>query len=127
MPASFQELFRQRANDDGDGWRLPASDELLDGWGLHDADLRTWVRPRLTDWSLNCFVSPLDAPAMRRSQLPRRYIAAVADDYPAKAVFAPIADRAEADGCQIHSVNTGHDVMLEAPRQLTDIIVTAAD
>lgn len=66
MPAPFQTLFRQHADEEGDGWRLPANDGLLDGWGLHDSDLREWVRPRLTDWSLNCFTSPLHAPTMRR-------------------------------------------------------------
>ena len=40
MPAPFQELFRQGASDAGDGRRLPANDQLLDGCGLHEADLR---------------------------------------------------------------------------------------
>ena len=34
----------------------------LVGAALHAPDLRAWVRPQLTDWSLNCFTSPLDAP-----------------------------------------------------------------
>lgn len=126
MPAPFQERFRQLAEDEGDGWRLPANDGLLDGWGLHDADLRAWVRTRLTDWSLNCFTSPVDAPALRRSDLPRRYVMADAQEYPAKAVFGPIAAKAEADGCRIHRVDTGHDVMLEAPQALADIILATA-
>ena len=40
MPAPFQELFRQGASDPGDGRRLPANDQLLDGCGLHEAGLR---------------------------------------------------------------------------------------
>lgn len=125
MPPLFQAMFRQRAEEEGDGWRLPANDGLLDVWGLHDAELRTWVRQRLTDWSLNCFTSPLEAPAMRRSQLPRTYVAGNADAYPAKAAFGPISERAEADGCRLHRTNTGHDVMLEAPRELADIVLDA--
>ena len=127
MPAPFQELFRKRAEEEGDGWRLPANDGLLDVWGLHDPDLRAWVRPRLTDWSLNCFTSPVDAPAMRRAELPRRYVAADADEYPAKAAFGPISQKAEADGCRVHRVNTGHDVMIESPTELAEILLTAAD
>ena len=125
LPAAFQTLFRQRADEDGDGWRLPANDGLLDGWGLHDADLREWVRPRLTDWSLNCFTSPLDAPTMRRAELPRHYVAADADEYPAKAAFGPIADKAAADGCAIHRLNTGHDIMLEAPHELAEVLLAS--
>lgn len=123
MPPPFREMFRQRAEEEGDGWRLPANDSLLDVWGLHDPELRAWVRPRLTDWSLNCFTSPLEAPAMRRSQLPRTYIAGDADAYPAKAAFGPISQRAGSDGCRVHRIDTGHDVMLEAPRELADIVL----
>ena len=123
MPTPFQTLFRQRAKEEGDGWRLPANDGLLDVWGLHDSELREWVRPRLTDWSLNCFTSRLDAPTMRRAELPRRYISADADDYPAKAAFGPIADKAEADGCAIHRLDTGHDIMIEAPHGLSEMLL----
>lgn len=126
MPAVFQDMFRQRAADEGDGWRLPANDALLDGWGLHDPDLRAWVRPQLTDWSLTCFTSPVDAPAMRRAELPRIYAAADADEYPAKAAFGPIADKAEADGCRIYRFDTGHDIMIEAPQKLADALLATA-
>ena len=127
MPLPFQAMFRQRAADEGDGWRLPADDALLDVWGLLDADLRLWVRPRLTDWSLNCFTSPLDAPRLHRNALPRVYVAADGDDYPARAAFAPIASAAQADGCRIEHLATGHDMMLEAPRALADIVLEVAD
>jgi hypothetical protein len=46
------------------------------------------------------------------------------DDYPAKAAFGPIADKAEADGCQIHRFDSGHDIMLEAPREFVDVLLT---
>lgn len=126
LPAPFQALFRQRAEEEGEGWRLPASDGLLDVWGLHDPDLRGWVRRRLTDWSLNCFTSPVDAPTMRRADIARSYLSADGDDYPAKAAFGPIANKAEADGCQIHRFDTGHDIMLEAPRKFADVLLATA-
>ena len=119
-------MFRQRAIDEGDGWRLPANDGLLDVWGLHDPDLRGWVRPQLTDWSLNCFTSPLDAPQRRRGTISRAYVAADGADSPAKAAFGPIAAAAQADGCRLERLATGHDVMLEAPQALADIIAGAA-
>ena len=36
MDPPFQQMWRQRAQDDGDGWLLPATDGLLDVWGIHD-------------------------------------------------------------------------------------------
>lgn len=120
-------MFRDIAARDGDGWRLPANDGLLDAWGLHDPELRAMVRPQLTDWSLNCFTSPLDAPLMRRAGVARHYISANADAYPAKAAFGPISERAQADGCGLHHVPTGHDVMIEAPGQLTDTLRRLVD
>lgn len=123
MTTASQQMWRQRAAQEGDGWRLPASDGLLDIWGLHDPGLRQWVRPRLTDWSLNCFTSPVDAPAMRRGKLPRRYVSGNGDRYPAKATFGPIADKAEADGCPLSQLNTGHDLMIEAPDDLAALIL----
>jgi pimeloyl-ACP methyl ester carboxylesterase len=126
MPPAFQALFRQRAQEEGEGWRLPANDGLLDVWGLHDPDLRAWVRRRPTDWSVNCFSSPVDAPTMHRGELPRTYLMADADNYPAKAAFGPIARKAEADGCQIHRFDTGHDIMLEAPRKFVEVLLATA-
>ena len=127
MPPPFQAMFRQRAVDEGAGWRLPANDGLLDVWGLHDPSLRAWVRPQLTDWSLNCFTSPVALPDMHRSKLRRVFVAADAENYPAKAAFGPIADKAHADGCTLQRVDAGHDLMLERPRELADILLALAE
>ena len=40
---------------------------------------------------------PADAPTMQRGELPRSYLAADTEGYPAKAVFGPIANMAEAE------------------------------
>ena len=65
---------------------------------------------------------PVDAQTMQRrtpAQLPGgRY-----RELPAKAAFGPIANKAEADGCQIHRFDTGHDIMLEAPKEFADVLL----
>ena len=63
---------------------------------------------------------------MRRSDIPRSYLVANAENYPAKAAFGPIAEQAEADGCSIHRLDTGHDMMLEAPEEFADVVLTIA-
>lgn len=124
MPTSFQERFRSVADSDGDGWRLPASDALLDVWGLDDPGQRRWVRERLTDWSLRCFESACRIPGEKRTSLRRWYVAG-SKDCPSCTVFAPMAERAGADGCAVVPIDAGHDVMIESPHELADVILEA--
>ena len=126
MPAPFQQRFRDLARDEGDGWRLPASDALLDVWGLRSSGDRQWVRERLTDWSLNCFESPSVAPDRRIASLPRWYVGGT-DECPSHAVFGAIGELAAAAGCTLVGVASGHDVMIEAPEELASVIVATLE
>jgi pimeloyl-ACP methyl ester carboxylesterase len=126
MPPPFQEAFRRSAEADGDGWRLPANDGLLDVWGLHDPEDREWVRQRLTDWSLRCFQSPVRLPAGARARLPRTFLRGAAEGYPARVAFGAQAQRADADGCRVVELPTGHDMMIEAPRAVADVLSSVA-
>lgn len=126
MPQPFQEAFRRSAEADGNGWRLPADDRLLDVWGLHDPDDRRWVRQRLTDWSLPCFETPVRLTRGGRARLARTFLSGTAEDYPARAAFGALAHRAATDGCRVIEVPTGHDMMIEAPREVADLLSAAA-
>jgi pimeloyl-ACP methyl ester carboxylesterase len=126
MPEPLREMLQASAAESGEGWRLPPSPGLLDIWGLRKQADREWVGPRLTEWSLNCFASPLHAPEMRRAALRRVYVAAAADAYPGRSTFEPIANRASAEGSEIVSIESGHDVMIEAPAPLAEAILAAA-
>lgn len=125
MPPLFQGRFRARAEEVGDGWRLPADDSLLDVWGLHDPVDRQWVGANLTDWSLRCFESPVDAPTRALHSIPRWYVSG-AGDHPASATFAAIGKSAEADGCTLITLACGHDVQVERPGELASVIHDAA-
>lgn len=126
MPLPFQEAFRRSAEVDGDGWRLPANDRLLDVWGLHDPDDREWVRQRLTDWSLPCFETPVRLPRGGRAELARTFLCGVAEGYPARVAFGAQARRAAADGCRVVELPTGHDSMIEAPDEVADVLAAVA-
>jgi hypothetical protein len=63
---------------------------------------------------------------MHRTEIRRSYLSANAEEYPAKAVFGPIADKAHAYGCRIHRFDTGHDIMIEDPRKFADALLTTA-
>lgn len=124
MPPPFREAFRARAAEHGDGWRLPASDALLDVWGLRDPEHRDWVRERLTDWSVRCFESPSPTAREVLAEVPRWFVVA-AGDHPSASAFQAVAQVAAADGCRVVSVPSGHDVMVEAPEALAAVIVDA--
>jgi pimeloyl-ACP methyl ester carboxylesterase len=68
LPEAIQNLFREQANAHGEGWRLPASEDLLDLWGLQPGDARDYVRRRLCDFSLSCFEQKA---RFQRMRLPR--------------------------------------------------------
>jgi pimeloyl-ACP methyl ester carboxylesterase len=122
IPPEHQAWFRQLAIDEGDGWRLPPTKQLLDLWGLHDEHDRQWAWERLTDSSLPCFESAVRAPQRRFASLPRIYVAATADDYPLRPVFEPIVNRLRDDGCRLVEVPTGHEIMIQAPEKVAQLV-----
>lgn len=124
MPPSFQDRFRSIAADEGEGWRLPASEALLDVWGIDDPNDRTWISERMSDWSLVCFESPMNAPTDALEDLPRWFVAGIRD-CPARGVFASMAAAAGEAGCSVVEASTGDDVMIEDPDMLTAVIVDA--
>jgi pimeloyl-ACP methyl ester carboxylesterase len=126
MPPPFQDRFRSLAADQGDGWRLPANDGLLDVWGLHDPADRQWVRERLSDWSLPCFETPVRLPTGGRGRVLRTHVAGAGEQYPARAAFAPFAARARDDGARVVELPTGHDMMVEAPDDVAKLLLEAA-
>jgi pimeloyl-ACP methyl ester carboxylesterase len=122
IPEEYQGWFRQLATDQGDGWRLPPVEQVLDLWGLRDDVDRRWAWEHLTDWSLPCFESAARVPTRRIASLPRTYVAATAEDYPLRPVFEPIANRLRDEGCEVVEIATGHEIMIQAPDRVADLI-----
>jgi pimeloyl-ACP methyl ester carboxylesterase len=53
-------LFRSRAADTGDGWRVPAGPPFdAAGFGVEDPDDAAWVNRRMTDHPLAAFADPI--------------------------------------------------------------------
>ena len=121
MPPHFRQVFRDRARHEGDGWRLPATESLLDVWGVRDVELRRWIAEHLTDWSLRCFESPSTAPRSVLRRVPRWYVAGTVA-CPARDAFEAVAERADVDGATLVDLPAGHDVMLEDPAGLAGVV-----
>ena len=123
MPAAVAQMFRSQANTDGDGWRLPAGEAQLDLWGLKPGPARAFVRDRLTDFSLHCFEQPVGLAGNLASSVPRTYIAAVGEGYPARAVFQRFSEKARHEQWTYSELQTGHDCHVEMPDAFVELLV----
>jgi pimeloyl-ACP methyl ester carboxylesterase len=122
LPPDIGAHFRDVAQKNGDGWRLPGGEGHLDLWGLKPGEARDFVRARLCDFSLRCFDEPLLLPANRRSSIPATFVACVADGYPARPVFEPFARKARASTWDVVEVQTGHNCHVERPAEVANIL-----
>jgi pimeloyl-ACP methyl ester carboxylesterase len=115
LPETVAQSFRRQANDQGEGWRLPAGEKQLDMWGLKAGPAREFVRSRLSDFSLNCFEEAIAIPKNAAATIPRGFIACVAEGYPARPIFQRFGDRAKQEGWNYSELPTGHDCHVEMP------------
>ncbi|HEX7797828.1 MAG TPA: alpha/beta hydrolase [Vicinamibacterales bacterium] len=124
LPVPTQNTFRTLASQGG-GWRMQPTTRLMDLWGLEDGPARRFVEERLCDFSIRCFEEAVAAPSSAAASLPRTYIASVKEDYPARVVFAPFANRAKAEGWSYHELEGGHDCQAELPEALSELLLRA--
>ena len=115
LPETIAQSFRQQADNTGEGWRLRASEKQLDMWGLESGHARDFVQSRLSDFSLNCFQEAIRIPANAAAKLPRRFIACVAEEYPARPIFRRFGHLAKQEGWNYNELPTGHDCHVEMP------------
>ena len=113
----------QKLAEQGGGWRIRPNERLLDLWGLEDDSARAFVQKRLADFTIRCFLQPVEAPTHAAHNLPRSYIASVKPGYPAKAVFDQFAARARREGWLYHELLTGHDAQDEMPAALCELLL----
>jgi len=123
-PAATAARYRELAASAGDGWRVPASERFLDQWGVTDPALRALVGPRLTDFPLSCATDPVVFDPAARDGLPTAYVRHTA---PALASLAASERAASERGWDVHELACGHDMMLEAPEPVADLLTAWSD
>ncbi|MFI1301904.1 alpha/beta fold hydrolase [Streptomyces sioyaensis] len=103
----------------GDGWRLPASPDFLDLWGVTDPDLRAWVAPRLTDFPLRCQTDRVDHDPSALDRIRKVYVRHTAPPLPSLTGFYA---QALAAGWETYDLPCGHDMMLATPEATADLL-----
>jgi pimeloyl-ACP methyl ester carboxylesterase len=122
-PPAVGERYLELARTSGDGWYVPASDRFLDQWGVTDGRLRSLVGARLTDFPLRCVTEPSVYDPSALDALRKVY---VRHTEPPLASLEASADVALGAGWEFHDVPCGHDMMLEAPGTVADLLETVA-
>jgi pimeloyl-ACP methyl ester carboxylesterase len=128
LPQAIAQVFQSMANEQGDGWRLPAGDFLLDVWGTRDLAHRAKIRQDLSDFTIRCFEEVLHLPSGEARNKPRGYIASgLKHEYPARTVFETFVEEARADGWLLMQVDAGHTCEVEKPEEVARAISAFVD
>jgi len=128
LPQGIAQNFQSMANEQGDGWRLPAGDFLLDVWGTRDPAHRAKVRRDLCDFSIRCFEEVLDLPFGHAQNKSRGYIAGgLNHEYPARTVFERFVKEARSGGWLLLQADAGHTCEVEKPDEVARAIAAFVD
>ncbi|NQW10278.1 MAG: alpha/beta fold hydrolase [Alphaproteobacteria bacterium] len=107
----------EAARTRGNGWRIPPTPAAT--FLVNEAD-RAWVDAKCTDLPLACFTEHLHLSGAADRITDRVYIRA--SGYP-NPTFDTALATARAAGWPCHEVPVGHDVMVDAPEELTRILL----
>lgn len=101
--------------------------EIAARWAITDPDDQAFVLPRLAPQPTMTFAQPLrvghsatDADSAAATALRREFILC------RESGFDAVAQQAAAQGWGVHHIDTGHDPMITAPAELTDILLEIA-
>jgi pimeloyl-ACP methyl ester carboxylesterase len=113
---------RQAAEQEGDGWQVPAFVSLF---GLIDAADLEWATPKFTPHPLASLTEALTYSTPLEDQpFSRTYILATAPERPHFAAAHASVEHHPA--WRVEKIATGHDIMLTRPDELTQILLSLA-
>ena len=120
LPDAQRALQLDLARDIGDGWKVPPIPAEV--FNVNPAD-RAWVDAQCTMQPLATFQQPITLTG--RFSTPQNTTFILASGF-AGSPFPPFYERALAQGWRTMTLPCGHDVMLDQPQDLTDILVGIA-
>jgi len=118
--ASVEAMVRSR----GEGWWVPLDVEpTLDHYGVVDPAERRWMAERLVPHPWKTLDDRLRLPTGRGRALPRTFVLCTRG----RSSPGQGAERAQREpGWRFREIDTGHDAMVTAPRELADLLLEAA-
>jgi pimeloyl-ACP methyl ester carboxylesterase len=123
QPPEILQLFEDSTRKDGEGFKLPAV-LTAEAFGVTTADDLSWVRPRLNAHPARTKSDPVSRRHPRAARIPRTFI--YCND-PAVGPFGQFAEAIRNDkSWRYEELATGHDAMITAPRELTQILLSLA-
>lgn len=123
----FLESLRTRADEHGDGWRVPPPVPAADGslFGVTDLETVRWMGDNLTPHPLAAWTDQVSLTSPEADRIPRTYVECVRPPGQAKPYLLDQA-RARQAGWDYVRVRTGHDVMLTEPRFVAGLMARIA-
>jgi pimeloyl-ACP methyl ester carboxylesterase len=120
LPDAQRAMQLDLARDAGDGWKVPPIPAEV--FNVNPADC-AWVDAQCTMQPLATFQQPIRLNG--RFSTPQNTTFILAGGF-ADSPFPPFYERARAQGWATMTLPCGHDVMLDQPQELTDILVGIA-
>jgi len=120
LPEAQRELQLELAHNVGDGWKVPPIPAEV--FNVNAAD-RAWVDRQCTMQPLATFQQPLTLNASLAVPHDATFILATGF---ADSPFPPFYEQARTKGWRTMTVACGHDVMLDEPQELTNILAAIA-
>lgn len=117
LPDTLRGRMRSRAQAEGEGWRAPPIPAEV--YNVN-ADDRDWVDRQCTPHPMGCFTQPVALTGGIDDISDVTYIYAA--DYSA-GPFEPFYRKAQARGWTTRTLRCGHDVMLDRPDELAQILL----
>jgi pimeloyl-ACP methyl ester carboxylesterase len=117
LPAEQRDAQVQGALEGGDGWRVPPIPAEV--FNVNPRD-RSWVNQQRTPQSLATFQQPLQLPGALERIKDVTYILATGWEH---SPFPQFYEKAKARGWKTLTMACGHDVMLDKPEELLDVLL----
>jgi pimeloyl-ACP methyl ester carboxylesterase len=121
LPDATRDRMLAAANARGEGWNTPPIS--AEGFNVNAAD-RDWMDRQCTMHPIGCFLQPLALGGGIERIANITYV--LATGYVEGSPFPPFHRMAQAKGWHTRTIHSGHDVMLDRPDELTDLLLGSA-